>query len=76
MVDDIKSELQNVPQWRMTFVYRDGNTAAHALSKMATKDCVNQVTNSEFLLLLIVLPILLAWSILLYSLENNFNKKV
>jgi hypothetical protein len=42
MVEDIKCELQVFPQWRMTFVRRDGNQAAHALSKVATKAIVSQ----------------------------------
>lgn len=42
MVEEIKFELRAFPQWRMTFVRRDGNQATHALSKVATKAIVNQ----------------------------------
>jgi ribonuclease HI len=40
VLEDIKLELQAIPQWRMTFVRRDGNHAAHTLSKWAiTEKC-------------------------------------
>jgi ribonuclease HI len=41
LLKDIKLELQSIPQWRMTFIHRDGNKAAHALSKIALKNNVN-----------------------------------
>jgi hypothetical protein len=41
LIDDIQMQLQQVTQWRMEFVCREGNQAAHNLAKMAVKDDVN-----------------------------------
>jgi hypothetical protein len=60
LVEDIKTELSAIPQWRMTFIRRDGNKAAHVLAKMAsrnnvthqwlctTPDCINNILRIEF----------------------------
>jgi ribonuclease HI len=42
MLDDIRIQLQHVSHWRVEFVRREGNQAAHTSAKMASKDCVNQ----------------------------------
>jgi hypothetical protein len=42
-VEDIKSELRWFTQWKMSFVNREGNQAAHILSKFAVKNGVDIV---------------------------------
>jgi hypothetical protein len=42
LLEDIRTELQTVPSWRMRFVRREENKATHALAKAATKDFINQ----------------------------------
>ena len=40
LVEDLRKELQAIPQWQMTFTRREGNKAAHALAKWASRNNV------------------------------------
>jgi ribonuclease HI len=42
LLEDIRTELKTIPSWRMRFVRREENKAAHALAKAATKEFHNQ----------------------------------
>jgi ribonuclease HI len=42
LVADIKEELTSLQQWRMTFIRRDGNSAAHILSKEASNNFIDK----------------------------------
>jgi ribonuclease HI len=47
IVADIKSELQSFQHWRLAFVRREGNEAAHCLSREATTTLTDQSWFSE-----------------------------
>jgi ribonuclease HI len=47
MLEDIKRALQDFSQWKMTFTHREGNKAAHALSKIATTAVANKLWINE-----------------------------
>jgi ribonuclease HI len=49
MLEDIKRAVQEFSQWKMTFTRREGNKAAHALSKIAIKAVVNKLWINETL---------------------------
>ncbi|XP_059441971.1 uncharacterized protein LOC132174314 [Corylus avellana] len=42
VVDDIHTELQGLPCWQFTFTRRDGNKAAHRLSRFAALHAISQ----------------------------------
>jgi hypothetical protein len=42
LLEDIRVELQTIPKWPMKFARWEENKAAHALSKVATKEFVNK----------------------------------
>ncbi|XP_059436591.1 uncharacterized protein LOC132169595 [Corylus avellana] len=44
VVDDIRTELQGVSLWKFTFVRRDGNRAAHLLSRFAASYAVDKIS--------------------------------
>jgi ribonuclease HI len=59
LVDDIRSEVRNLPQWTMNHVCRESNQAAHVMAKVAqtasmdglwllnTPDCILEILVSE-----------------------------
>ena len=63
IVANIKQKLLCLQQWRMTFVRREGNGAAHALSKVATESVmIKRWLNEQ----LECISEMLQWSILLH----------
>jgi hypothetical protein len=47
LVEDMKSSLQEFSQWRIDFVKRDNNFAAHPLAKLAIQNVVEKTWKGE-----------------------------
>ena len=59
LVEDIRHNLQALQQWRMSYICKEGNCAAHSLSKFATinhvdlfwlfepPDCIKDIIRME-----------------------------
>jgi hypothetical protein len=47
IVEDVRLEVQDLGPWKFTFVKRDGNHAAHSLSKFAAHNALDQTWRDE-----------------------------
>jgi hypothetical protein len=42
LIEDIKATMQGLQQWKMEFVRREGNYAAHILAKYVVANLINR----------------------------------
>ncbi|XP_059453477.1 uncharacterized protein LOC132184014 [Corylus avellana] len=48
LIDDIRTALTSFTQWKMAYVQRDANKAAHRLARMATAQSMDKVWTFDF----------------------------
>ena len=76
--EDIKDEVRTVPQWKLSFVRRDGNKVAHVLSKLAVQHDMDQewVAPPECIRDLLLLEQFAQAQCLLNEMQKIYSKKI